>query len=74
MNLETLKDKICQINSGSDHDSDSTKQILSSLSEIELFIWLGKQEGSLCYQLALELDIPLQHLNLTCSTLKKLLD
>ena len=38
----------------------------------ELLIWLGQQDDSLRYHLALELDIPLQHLNTTCETVAKL--
>lgn len=74
MNIDALKDKICRINTGSDHDPVSTKQILSPLNEIELFIWLGEQDNSLRYHLALELDIPLQHIEHTCSTLKQIRD
>ena len=47
-------------------------QHLSDLSLSELLVWLANQSDSLRYQLALDLDIPLQHLNTTCDTVKKL--
>lgn len=72
MKVDALKDKIYQVLSSDDVDLESTKQILSPLNEIELFIWLNEQDNSLRYHLALELDIPLQHLENTCKTLKQI--
>ena len=72
MNVEALKDKIYQVLYSDDVDLESTKQILSPLNEIEIFIWLNEQDNSLRYHLALELDIPLQHLENTCKTLKQI--
>lgn len=70
MNTDTLKEKITRLVTGTGKDLETTKQTLASLSETELFIWLGEQDNSIRYHLALELDIPLQHLEHTCSTLK----
>ena len=42
------------------------------MDAIELSLWLTKQDPSLRYYIALELDIPLQHLDHTCSTLKQI--
>lgn len=72
MNTDTLKEKITRLVTGTGKDLETTKQTLASLSETELFIWLGEQDSSLLYQLALELDIPLQHLEHTCKTLKQI--
>ena len=36
----------------------------------EMFLWLDKQDPSLRHYLALEMDIPLQHLNHSCMTMK----
>lgn len=74
MNTEALKNKICQYASGSGEDLESVKQTISSLSDTGLFIWLGEQDNSIRYHLALELDIPLQHLDNTCKTLKQIHD
>ena len=60
-----IKDRIVKL-------SPQTKEVISQLSDMDLFIWLGEQDNSLRYQLALELDIPLQHLDHTCSTLKQI--
>ena len=70
MNTDSLKDKIEQIVASKNGDLESTQQKLSSLNDIELFIWLNEQDNSLRYHLALELDVRLQHLDHTCSTLK----
>lgn len=45
---------------------------IASMDAIELSLWLTKQDPSLRYYIALELDIPLQHLDHTCSTLKQI--
>lgn len=72
MNTAVLKDKICQLATAIGMDLNSTTQSLASLGTIDLFIWLSEQDNSLRYHLALELDIPLQQLEHTCSTLKQI--
>jgi len=74
MNTDTLKDKIYQITTSIGGDLNSTKQCLVNLNDTDLFIWLGEQDNSVRYHLALELDIPLQHLDNTCKTLKQIHD
>lgn len=72
MKVGALRDNIYQILKNSSGDLDSIRQTLSNLSDVDLFVWLGEQDNSLRYHLALELDIPLQHLNHTCTTLKQI--
>ena len=67
---EKLKTKILETIT-----NDSRIQIeqeIEGLDTVELLIWLGEQDDSIRYHLALELDIPLQHLAHTCSTLKQI--
>lgn len=45
---------------------------IETMDIAELFLWLAKQDPSLRHYLALELDIPLQHLTNTCMTMKHL--
>lgn len=51
---------------------DRINKEIESMDAIELSLWLTKQDPSLRYYIALELDIPLQHLDHTCSTLKQI--
>ena len=74
MNTDALKDKIYQIITAIGGDLDSTKQSIINLNDLDLLIWLSEQDSALNYQLALELDIPLQHLEHTCKTLKHIHD
>lgn len=70
MNSDALKERILRIANRDGMDLDAIKQSISELDAIELFIWLSNQDNSLRYHIALELDIPLQHLEHTCSTIK----
>ncbi|MCG8382922.1 MAG: hypothetical protein MJA28_12025 [Gammaproteobacteria bacterium] len=45
---------------------------LHSFDLSKLLGWLGQRDDSLRYYLALELDIPLAHLNATCETVTRL--
>lgn len=53
---------------------DKVESEIISMEAVEIFYWLAKQDPSLCYYIALELDIPLQHLDNTCQTLKHIHD
>ena len=68
--MNTLKTRIAHL-SGVDKKSQVAERI-QSLDLTGLLIWLGQQDNSLRYHLALELDIPLDHLNATCETVTKL--
>ena len=74
MNSDALRNKIYQTVTGTGGNLESTKQAIASLSDTDLFIWLSEQDNSIRYHLALELDIPLQHLDNTCSTLEQIRD
>ena len=68
--MDPLKTRIASL-SGTDTKSQVAERI-QSLDLTGLLIWLGQQDNSLRYHLALELDIPLAHLNATCETVTKL--
>jgi hypothetical protein len=72
MQSEALKDKIYSILNSTKGDAESARQTIECFTESELFIWLGEQDNSVLYHLALDLDIPLQHLNNTCKTMKQI--
>ncbi len=63
MKMTKIKERIEKL-------SPQSMEIIAPLSDTDLFIWLGQQDHSLRYHLALDLDIPLQHLEHTCMTLK----
>lgn len=51
---------------------DKVSGEIESMDTVELFLWLTKQDPSLLYYISLALDIPLQHFDHTCSTLKQI--
>lgn len=68
--MDTLKTHITKL-----WRADENNQLADSLNSLDLtdlLIWLGQQDNSLRYHLALELDIPLAHLNATCETVTRL--
>jgi len=68
--MDTLKTRIAKLR-GADEKS-LLAESLNSLDLTDVLIWLGQQDDSLRYFLALELDIPLAHLNATCETVTRL--
>ena len=51
---------------------DKVNGEIGSMDAVELFFWLTKQDPSLRYYIALALDIPLQHFDHACSTVKQI--
>ena len=64
--MDTLKSSIANLLA-----TDEKSQVIENIQSLDLanlLTWLGQQDNSLRYNLALELDIPLQQLNTTCKT------
>lgn len=69
---DPIVDKICQIMESVNRNAEAARQEIESLERSDLFAWLSCQDHSIRYHLALDLDIPLQHLNHTCQTMRRL--
>lgn len=69
----TLHDSIYQILAArrDKEEAKIARQEIDGMNLAELMVWLGEQDNSVRYHLALDLDIPLQHLEHTCETMKR---